>query len=123
MCIFLPMFIQGMAGMQRRLYDPTVQQHNLTTAGLGELQFISAILLLLFQFPFLINFFVSLRMGRKPQENPWEATTLEWACPSPPGHGNFEKLLTVHRGPYDYSNPKADKDWTPQHESFPEESS
>jgi heme/copper-type cytochrome/quinol oxidase subunit 1 len=22
-------------------------------------------------------------------KNPWEATTLEWSAPSPPGHGNF----------------------------------
>ena len=113
--IFFPMFIQGMAGMQRRLYDPTVQAHNLTTHGLSELQYISAILLLLFQIPFLFNIFYTIFSGKKAEENPWKATTLEWACESPPGHGNFKELLNVHRGPYGYSLPGHDKDWVPQH--------
>jgi cytochrome c oxidase subunit I len=114
--IFLPMFIQGMAGMQRRLYDPTAQAHNLTTQPLSPIQLVSAFLLLLFQFPFLWNFFRSMFKGEKTAENPWQATTLEWACPSPPGHGNFPELLTVHRGPYEYSVPGRPADWHPQHE-------
>ncbi len=114
--IFLPMFIQGMAGMQRRLYDPTVQAHNLTTQGLSPFQLFSAVALLLFQFPFIINLFMSLFKGTKTRENPWDATTLEWACPSPPPHGNFLKLHNVNRGPYEYSVPGAKKDWVAQHE-------
>ena len=113
--IFAPMFIQGMAGMQRRLYDPTIQLHNRTTQGLSEFQFIAALVLLAFQIPFLVNMFVSLFKGKRLKENPWDATTLEWACPSPPGHGNFEKLLNVHRGPYEYSVPGQKQDWLPQH--------
>lgn len=112
--IFLPMFIQGMAGMQRRLYDPTAQAHNLTTHGLSVYQMISAVLLLIVQIPFLINIFYSLFKGKKTEENPWEATTLEWACPSPPGHGNFPTLPNVHRGPYEYSTPGAPRDFVPQ---------
>ena len=114
--IFAPMFIQGMAGMQRRLYDPTAQVHNLTTNTLSPLQFYSAMALLAFQLPFLVNIFVSLFKGKKTEENPWEATTLEWACPSPPPHGNFPELLTVHRGPYEYATDGGDKDWAPQHQ-------
>jgi cytochrome c oxidase subunit 1 len=113
--IFAPMFIQGLAGMQRRLYDPTVQAHNLTTQGLSPLQFISAMCLLAFQVPFVINLFVSLFKGKRSEENPWQATTLEWACSSPPPHGNFEKLLDVHTGPYEYSVPGAKQDFCPQH--------
>ena len=112
--IFTPMFIQGVAGMQRRLYDPTAQVHNLTTQTLSPFQLWSAVALLLFQIPFLVNFFVSLFKGARPKENPWEATTLEWACPSPPGHGNFPEPVTVHRGPYEYSDPRAARDFTPQ---------
>lgn len=112
--IFAPMFIQGMAGMQRRLYDPTVQAHNLPVQGLSHMMLISAVVLLIFQIPFLINIFGSMFFGKKSEENPWEATTLEWACPSPPGHGNFEKLLNVDRGPYDYSQPGQQKDYTLQ---------
>ena len=48
--------------------------------------------------------------------NPWEATTLEWTAPSPPGHGNFETAPVVYRGPYEYSVPGASKDFTLQTE-------
>jgi cytochrome c oxidase subunit 1 len=115
--IFFPMFIQGMAGMQRRLYDPTVQFHNQTTQFLSPFQLSFALGLLIFQVPFIANFIFSLFKGKKLEENPWAATTLEWACPSPPPHGNFADLLTVHRGPYEYSLPHMNQDWCPQHQS------
>ncbi|HMU96428.1 MAG TPA: cbb3-type cytochrome c oxidase subunit I [Elusimicrobiota bacterium] len=114
--IFLPMFIQGLAGMQRRLYDPTVQTHNLTTQFLSPYQLASAILLLLFQIPFLYNFFKSMTKGVVARENPWDATTLEWACPSPPPHGNFPSVPSAHRAPYEYSVPGRAKDFWPQWE-------
>jgi len=114
--IFFPMFIQGLAGMQRRLYDPTVQAHNATTQILSPFQLLAAVSLLVFQFPFIINLFVSLFKGQKTVENPWEATTLEWACPSPPPHGNFLSLPQVNRGPYEYSVPGMKKDWSAQNE-------
>jgi len=114
--IFFPMFIQGMAGMQRRLYDPTVQLHNIPVQGLSGMMFVSAVVLMLFQIPFLINIFVSMFKGQKTPENPWGATTLEWACKSPPGHGNFDRLLDVYQGPYEYSQPGRSKDFVPQHE-------
>lgn len=114
--IFLPMFIQGLAGMQRRLYDPTVQTHNLTTQFLSPYQLASAILLLLFQIPFLYNFFKSMTKGAVARENPWDATTLEWACPSPPPHGNFPSVPSAHRAPYEYSVPGRAKDFWPQWE-------
>jgi cytochrome c oxidase subunit 1 len=112
--IFFPMFIQGLAGMQRRLYDPTVQMHNLTTQPLSPFQLLSAVLLFVFQFPFIINLFMSLFRGEKSIENPWEATTLEWACPSPPPHGNFLTQPVAHCGPYEYSLPGQERDWHPQ---------
>ncbi|HNC73276.1 MAG TPA: cbb3-type cytochrome c oxidase subunit I [Elusimicrobiota bacterium] len=114
--IFLPMFIQGLAGMQRRLYDPTVQTHNLTTQFLSPYQLASAILLLLFQIPFLYNFFKSMTKGVVARENPWDATTLEWACPSPPPHGNFPSVPSAHWAPYEYSVPGRAKDFWPQWE-------
>jgi cytochrome c oxidase subunit 1 len=113
--IFFPMFIQGMAGMQRRLYNPLEQVHNLTTQPLSRMQLIAAVGLLIFQIPFIINIVVSVFKGKKAAENPWEATTLEWACPSPPPHGNFVAMPNVFRGPYDYNVPGRDKGWCPQH--------
>ena len=63
-----------------------------------------------------MNFFLSLKKGKKVNDNPWEATSLEWATSSPPlGHGNFEKPVKVYRGPYEYSVPGAERDFSPQH--------
>lgn len=123
--LFLPMFFQGMAGMHRRWYDGGKAYEGLSNSvvfghtGLEWNTVISnsAFLLGLAQIPFIINFFWSLWAGKKVGRNPWESTTLEWDAPSPPGHGNFDKPLTVYRGPYEYSVPGADKDFTPQTEA------
>jgi len=77
----------------------------------------AAIGLGLSQIPFIINFFQSIKGGRKvTSDNPWDATTLEWQTPTPPGHGNFTKPIEVFRGPYEYSVPGAASDFTPQNE-------
>ena len=116
--VFMPMFIQGMAGMNRRMYDGgDLYQFN---KGLpDELNVwigMAAWTLGLFQIPFIINFFTSLKWGKKVGENPWDGTTLEWSTPSPPGHGNFLKEPVAYRGPYEYSVPGAARDFTPQFE-------
>jgi len=49
-------------------------------------------------------------------ENPWHATTLEWAAPSPPGHGNFLTEPVAYREPYEYSVPGHPTDYLPQTE-------
>src|SRR3989338_7260027 len=114
--IFFPMFIQGLAGVQRMLYDPTVQAHNLVVQPTNVLMTYSAILLMIAQIPFIVNFFVSIFKGEKTEDNPWQATTLEWACPSPPlPHKNFEKIPTVYKGPYEYNVPGESSDFSPQH--------
>ncbi len=116
--IFFPMFIQGMAGVQRRLFDPTVQAHNIVVQPTNIFMTFSAITLLLFQVPFILNFFISIFKGDKTEENLWQSTTLEWACPSPPlPHMNFAQNPTVYRGPYEYSVPGREKDYWPQGES------
>ena len=73
--------------------------------------------LALAQVPFIINLVVSLRGGKKASDNPWDSTTLEWATPTPPPHGNFATAPSVYRGPYEYSVPGHDKDYLPQHHS------
>jgi len=65
------------------------------------------------QLPFIWNFFASLRHP-KAAENPWQATTLEWAAPSPPPHGNFVTPPVVYRDPYEYSAPGHSADFNPQ---------
>ena len=115
-CIFMPMFVQGLAGVSRRLYDGGQQYaHAQATLPLNEMSSICAWLLGLFQLPFIFNLIWSMLKGKKvASDNPWEATTLEWATPTPPGHGNFVKVPKVYRGPYEYSVPGAAKDFTPQ---------
>lgn len=115
--VFMPMFSMGLAGVSRRLWDPTQYAHAQPTQPLNVFISISAWCLALSQIPFIINFFGSIFWGEKVDTNPWQATTLEWATPSPPPHGNFETVPTVYRGPYEYSVPGREKDFHPQHES------
>ncbi len=117
-CIFAPMFIQGLAGMSRRLYDGGEQYaHVQGVLGLHKMISISAWLMGLVQLIFIINLIWSLWKGKKVEsDNPWDATTLEWATPTPPGHGNFEFEPVVYRAPYEYSVPGASKDFTPQYQ-------
>ncbi|TPW21892.1 MAG: cytochrome c oxidase subunit I [Elusimicrobia bacterium] len=112
--VFLPMFIIGMQGQSRRLYDPTAQLHNLIGQPMHVVSTVSAFILLLAQIPFIYNFFNSMFNGEKTDSNPWKATTLDWLCPSPPPHGNFAEVPRVHRGPYEYSHPDHKDDWLPQ---------
>ncbi len=148
--IFFPMFIQGMAGMHRRAYDGGAAYEQLTSqiilqpdqpmgqlfnaifrAGqplpvevidLNILTSAAAFVLAIFQIPFVINFFMSAFRGKKVNSrNPWQGTTLEWATPTPPPHGNFDKEPVAYRGPYEYSVPGAEQDFTPQFEPDPAE--
>ncbi len=117
--VFMPMFIQGLAGVSRRLYDGGSQYaHAQPVLEWNVFMSVSAWCLLLAQIPFLINFFWSLRRGERVSANPWEATTLEWtAAPSPPvAHGNFPKVPVVVRGPYEYRAPGQTQGFLPQGE-------
>jgi len=112
--IFMPMMFEGMAGVSRRLFDPTIYTHAEAAHGLTIMTSWSAWGLALAQIPFVINFFWSMRKEERAEENPWQATTLEWATPTPPPHGNFVETPVVYRGPYEYSVPGAERDFSPQ---------
>jgi cytochrome c oxidase subunit I len=122
--IFLPMFLQGMLGMHRRWYDGgqgwgVSGEHiwGLTGFQWNQPISIAAWVMGLAQIPFIINFFYSIWKGKKVEnDNPWDATTLEWTAPSPPGHGNFLTPPVAYRGPYEYSLPRRGKDFTMQNE-------
>jgi cytochrome c oxidase subunit 1 len=113
--VFMPMLFQGMAGILRRQYDQSEQLHGASAQGLSVMVSWSAWMLAVAQLPFIINFFWSIWSGKKVGANPWEATTLEWAAPSPPLHGNFDKVPVVYCGPYEYSVPGKKTDFCPQH--------
>ncbi|HVH26393.1 MAG TPA: cbb3-type cytochrome c oxidase subunit I [Vicinamibacterales bacterium] len=115
--VFMPMFIQGLGGMNRRLYDGGMQYaHNAELLHWNVVIGFAAWGLGLFQLPFIVNFFASIKWGALVDRNPWQATTLEWSAPSPPGHGNFVTEPVVYRGPYEYSVPGSSTDFTPQFE-------
>ncbi len=115
--IFMPMFIQGLGGMNRRLYDGGMQfQHNADLLKWNVVIGIAAWAMGLFQVPFIINFFTSIRWGAPASANPWDATTLEWATTSPPPHHNFDAPPSVYRAAYEYSVPGAERDFSPQFE-------
>ncbi|MCH7763119.1 MAG: cbb3-type cytochrome c oxidase subunit I [Candidatus Marinimicrobia bacterium] len=120
--IFMPMFIQGLAGVSRRLWDGGLEYaHASGVLQWNEFMSVSAWLLGLAQIPFIINVIYSIKNGEKVGRNPWESTTLEWVAPSPPlPHVNFEKIPQVYHSPYEYSVPDREKDFTPQNEPIKE---
>ena len=115
--IFMPMFIVGLAGVSRRLWDGGAQYaHAQPVLHWNEFMSHGAWALGVFQLFFIVNLFWSIRKGKKVEENYWHATTLEWATPTPPPHGNFTIVPEVFRPPYEYSVPGAKRDFTPQNQ-------
>ena len=113
--VFMPMFITGLAGVNRRLYDGGLEYaHAQDVLSWNVVSSYGAWALGFFQIFFIFNFFWSIRHGKQVDDNPWKATTLEWQAPSPPPHGNFTTPPEVHRGPYEYSVPGAATDFTMQ---------
>ena len=112
--VFYMMHQLGMVGLMRRTADPYVYE---TYAGLQDLnRFISycAFALAAWQIFFVVNLFHSIFWGKRVGRNPWKCCSVEWEAPSPPGHGNFDKELCVHRGPYEYADPQYDDDFCSQ---------
>src|SRR5256885_11681729 len=49
------------------------------------------------QIPFILNFFLSMKNGKKvASDNPWESTTLEWQTPTPPPDRKSTRLNSSH---------------------------
>jgi cytochrome c oxidase subunit 1 len=97
---FLPMHVQGLLGMPRRVavYDPQFQSWNQVESVFS---FVMTFALLLF----FVNILWSIRKGKKSGPNPWGARTLEWQIPSPPPYYNFKHIPTVFSTPYDFAEP------------------
>jgi cytochrome c oxidase subunit 1 len=117
--IFIPLFVLGMAGQHRRIYN---YQNFADLAG-SDLQMLRVVatvgllIMLASQVFFFINVFISLKSGKKAGKNPWKSCTLEWTVPSPPPHGNFgHDFPDCYRGPYEYSHPDREEDYWPQDE-------
>ncbi len=103
--VFFPMFIVGLAGVSRRLYDGGAGfAFAREVAPLNELMSLCAWGLGIAQVPFIFNLVLTLRR-KKPEAapaNPWRATSLEWLAESPPQETNFPSAPVVVAGPYTY---------------------
>jgi cytochrome c oxidase subunit 1 len=100
--IFVPMHLMGLVGHPRRYPDTTAFQFLASLQGLHDFITWAALITAAGQVVFLANFFWSLWKGRKAEDNPWGAATLEWMIPSPPPHDNFSgQHPVVHRGAYE----------------------
>jgi cytochrome c oxidase subunit 1 len=89
---FYPMHHLGLRGMPRRIYTYAAG------TGWGTLNLVStigAVGVALSVLLFIVNVAYSLRKGQRAPGNPWGASSLEWATPSPPPAYNFASLPVV----------------------------
>jgi cytochrome c oxidase subunit 1 len=89
---FFPMHILGLRGMPRRIYT---YPPDMPWGELNALASCGAVLMTIATIIFLANAWQSLKRGRVAGNNPWNASTLEWATSSPPPDYNFLDLPTV----------------------------
>jgi cytochrome c oxidase subunit I+III len=94
---FFPMHILGLNGMPRRVYTYTAD------VGWDWLNMLSSFGAAIFAASFvlfLVNVIYSRYAGAPAGDNPWGASTLEWATTSPPQDYNFSRIpLVNHRDP------------------------
>ena len=95
--LFFPMLILGIEGMPRRYFDYLPQYSTLQTVSIAGSWVLVAGLIVMFA-----NLLKGSLRGPRAVHNPWGGATLEWRLPSPPGKENFEKILEVTKGPYDF---------------------
>jgi cytochrome c oxidase subunit I+III len=89
---FFPMHLLGLEGMPRRVYTypPGLGWDGMNlTATVGAATLAVSLLVL------AANVGFSLGRGRVAGANPWDASTLEWAVPSPPPSYNFAHIPVV----------------------------
>ena len=116
-CIFTPMHYVGIAGNPRRYSDFTNVAYLAKLIPVHQFMTYAAFFTAGVQVIFLVNLFWSMWKGAKAPMNPWNATTLEWAIPSPPPFVNFGGVPpVVYRGAYEYSVPDAAADFIMQND-------
>ncbi len=101
---FLPQFVMGSRGMPRRYWDYDPQftlWHQLSTIG--------AVILGISLFTTVMYLLWSWFKGKPAPSNPWGASSLEWAQPSPPPLYNFEEPVDEIPELYDYDDLEYDE--------------
>jgi len=89
---FFPMHMLGLLGMPRRIYT---YKAGLGWEGWNLIASLGSVLITVSMLIFIGNVLVSLRRGRPAGDNPWQASSLEWATPSPPPSYNFLRTPVV----------------------------
>jgi cytochrome c oxidase subunit 1 len=89
---FFPMHILGLQGMPRRVYT---YQPEMGWEGLNLFVSLSAAILVAGFLLFFVDAIRSLWSGAPAGDNPWQASTLEWATSSPPPSYNFAYIPVV----------------------------
>ena len=116
--IFMPMFIQGLAGVSRRLADGGQSYaHASGVLEWNEFMSISAFCLGLAQIPFIVNIFMSLFSGEKPLEIHGILLRLSGHAFSASWSWQFDGPINVYHTAYEYSVPDDKKDFKPQFEN------
>jgi cytochrome c oxidase subunit I len=113
-CVFMPMHYLGLAGNVRR-YAAFTDNYLAPLIPVHKFITIAALFVGAAQFIFFFNMLWSRFRGPKAPDNPWDATTLEWATTSPPPFDNFGgRHLVVHHGPDLYGVEGAEGDYVMQ---------
>ncbi|MBI0539117.1 cytochrome c oxidase subunit I [Roseomonas sp. KE2513] len=89
---FFPMHILGLQGMPRRIYAYPPE------LGWGGMNLFVSLCSIALAAGFLLFFVDAVRSARKGPpagDNPWDASTLEWATTSPPPPYNFARIPVV----------------------------
>ena len=98
--VFIGQLLIGYAGMQRRLYDPSVYDFLRPLLPLNRAISHAAFVLGAAQLIFVVNFFWSLRArARAPPPTPGRSARSSGRSPSPPPHHNFDRIPIVRARP------------------------
>ena len=89
---FLPQFLLGLMGMPRRVYT-------YDSGGLWEaynmVSTIGSYVIAAGLVVFVANVIKTRRTGRRAEQDPWQADTLEWYATSPPPEWNFDSIPPI----------------------------
>lgn len=112
-CVFMPMHWLGLmthTTPSRQLVAPTP-----LASSLKNVITFATIVTVAAQVIFVINFLSTLlRRANLELDNPWRATTLEWASLAASGSGLAGHEPVVYRGAYEFFPPIHGEDFTPQ---------
>jgi cytochrome c oxidase subunit I len=113
-CIFMPFHYLGLASNVRR-YQAFVDDYLQPLIPVHKFITVAALATGAAQLIFVFNLIYSRFWGKPAPDNPWQATSLEWATTSPPPFDNFGgKLPVVYHDAYQYGIESSTGDYVMQ---------